>query len=691
MSFTIVRTNGTVLTVIPDGELNTTSTPLFLPGRNYPGYGSVIDTNFVRQLENFAFGVPPSNALQGQLWYNTNLGEEGLYVCPIDGETNPSNWIKLYSLGDTNADLIANSLTLTGDITANNATIANTVTANLVDTDYLTVNIQANIANANVTGNTVVANLRTANITTGSNTAAGNLTGAWSLNGNLTSNGNITSLGFVSGNYRYANGQLINFTQAAGSNSQIQYNLNGNLAASSNLAFSDSGSLLSVNGSIQSINIQALPGGAFTGDAVGLSNIPAANLSGSLPTAIQSNITQVGALSALTVTGTINTANVFVSNTVSATRLTGSLTTNAQPNITSVGTLTSLTVSGGITSTNVYGQFYGDGGNISNVQGANVNGEVAFAAVANSVAVANVSGIGNVAILNRDGNASNILYGNGVFAAAPEIPQDTYGNANVVLLLSSYGSNSISTSGNVTAGNVAATGVTGTTLTGSLTTAAQPNITSVGVLSGLTVSGNINSANVSGNHIGDGSRLTNINGSNVTNKVANAIYSDSAGSASTASSATNASNANYANSAGNANFANSASTAGFATLAGGLTGNAIIGIPNGGTGAGTAAAAGSNLGAIGVGQSWQNLTNSRSIGTTYTNTTGRPIMVYVRATWSYQFNAKLVATVGSVEVASFGAHTDSATVNFLVPSGSSYQVTVNGTPATLGYWAELRN
>ena len=94
MSFTIVRTNGTVLTVIPDGELNTTSTPLFLPGRNYPGYGSVIDTNFVRQLENFAFGVPPSNALQGQLWYNTNLGEEGLYVCPIDGESNPNNWIK---------------------------------------------------------------------------------------------------------------------------------------------------------------------------------------------------------------------------------------------------------------------------------------------------------------------------------------------------------------------------------------------------------------------------------------------------------------------------------------------------------------------------------------------------------------------------------------------------------------------
>lgn len=564
MSFTIVRTNGTVLTVIPDGELNTTSTPLFLPGRNYPGYGSVIDTNFVRQLENFAFGVPPSNALQGQLWYNTNLGEEGLYVCPIDGESNPSNWIKLYSLGDVNADLVANSLTLTGDIVANNAAIANTVTANLVDTDYLTVNIQANIANANVTGNTVVANLQTANITTGSNTTAGSLTGAWSLNGNLTSNGNITSLGFVSGNYRYANGQLINFDKAAGSNSQVQYNLNGNLAASSKLTFSDSGSLLSVDGSIVSINFEALPGGVFAGDGAGLSNIPAANLAGVLSSAIQSNITQLGALSSLTVTGAINAANVFAANTVSATRLSGSLITAAQPNVTSVGTLTSLAVSGGITSTNIYSQFYGDGGNISNIQGASVDGEVSFAAVANSVAVANVSGIGNVALLNRDGNASNILYGNGVFAAAPTLPPSGYGNSNVAAFLASYGSNTISTTGNITAGNMSGGNlVSANFITGTLTTAAQPNVTSLGVLTGLTVLGNINSANVFGNHFGNGAGLTNINGSNVTGTVANAAYAANAGNATLAANATFAANAGYANNAGNATFATTAGSVSF--------------------------------------------------------------------------------------------------------------------------------
>jgi len=45
--------------------------------------------------------------------------------------------------------------------------------------------------------------------------------------------------------------------------------------------------------------------------------------------------------------------------------------------------------------------------------------EVSFAAVANSVAVANVTGIGNIATINLDGDSSTILYGNGVFAAAP--------------------------------------------------------------------------------------------------------------------------------------------------------------------------------------------------------------------------------------------------------------------------------
>ena len=117
------------------------------------------------------------------------------------------------------------------------------------------------------------------------------------------------------------------------------------------------------------------------------------------------------------------------------------------------------------------GHFIGEGGNLSNITGSNVTGQVGYAAVANSVAganvtgavsyasvansvaAANVSGLGNVALINKDGNASNVLYGNGSFAAAPG---STYGNSNVVSLLSSFGSNILFTSGNVNAGNVTA-------------------------------------------------------------------------------------------------------------------------------------------------------------------------------------------------------------------------------------------
>ncbi len=61
----------------------------------------------------------------------------------------------------------------------------------------------------------------------------------------------------------------------------------------------------------------------------------------------------------------------------------------------------------------------GNGANLSNISGANVDGEVGFAEVANSVALANVTGIGNIATIDLDGNSANILYGNGVFDSIP--------------------------------------------------------------------------------------------------------------------------------------------------------------------------------------------------------------------------------------------------------------------------------
>ena len=94
MAYTIVKSDGSVLTSIADGTINTTSTSVGLPGRNYAGYGQTLDTNFVHQIESYAATTPPANPLRGQLWYNTNTST--LNVCPADG-ASASSWLALTS------------------------------------------------------------------------------------------------------------------------------------------------------------------------------------------------------------------------------------------------------------------------------------------------------------------------------------------------------------------------------------------------------------------------------------------------------------------------------------------------------------------------------------------------------------------------------------------------------------------
>ena len=74
----------------------------------------------------------------------------------------------------------------------------------------------------------------------------------------------------------------------------------------------------------------------------------------------------------------------------------------SQTQITSVGTLTGLNVNGNITAANITantGVFTGNGSGLSSIAGANVTGEVSYAATANSVAGSNVSGqVGNALV-----------------------------------------------------------------------------------------------------------------------------------------------------------------------------------------------------------------------------------------------------------------------------------------------------
>jgi len=243
MAYTIVKSNGQVLTTIPDGTINTSSTSLGLPGRNFAGYGQYIDTNFVHMMENFADTAPPANPLQGQLWYNTNANT--LYVCPADGTANANAWLALTSTSGGGTTTFG-AVTITGNLTANNSTITNGITADTITVRLATVTDLATIANANVT----TANIGTTNTTTisaGSQSTNGTLTGVWTANGSGTANsvagtsmwitgGNLVitggaSLGIRTDNYYYANGTPISFAGTYNNGNVFDY-LTGSNAVS---------------------------------------------------------------------------------------------------------------------------------------------------------------------------------------------------------------------------------------------------------------------------------------------------------------------------------------------------------------------------------------------------------------------------------------------------------------------------
>jgi hypothetical protein len=241
MAYTIVKSDGTVLTTVPDGTINTTSTSIGLPGRNYAGYGQTLDTNFVHQLENFADTTPPANPIRGQLWYNTN--NSTLYVCPADGEANALAWLALTSTSSGGTTTFG-AVTVTGNVQANNLSATNNVTGNAASFNYITVSANANIADANITSATI-GTLTTTTITTGANTTAGSLTGTWTTNGGLSGNAIILTNGnlFIGNSaganlygvrtdkYMYANGDPISFAGTYSNSNVASYlpTYNGNV------------------------------------------------------------------------------------------------------------------------------------------------------------------------------------------------------------------------------------------------------------------------------------------------------------------------------------------------------------------------------------------------------------------------------------------------------------------------------
>ena len=261
--------------------------------------------------------------------------------------------------------------------------------------------------------------------------------------------------------------------------------------------------------------------GLVTADGGGISNVPYANVTGT-PT--------LGNISTIDIDGAAG--NVLYGNGVFAptaspaltgdgyqlANLTGAnvsgevsfaATANAVAGANVSGEVTNAATANAVAGANVSGEV-GFSAVSNSVAGANVSGEVTFAATANAVAYANVSGtptLGNIATLNIDGEAANVLYGNGVFAAAtsPALTGDGYQLANL-------------TGANVT-GTVSS--ATTATTAGTVTTAAQPNITSTGTLTSLSVTGALGVT--TGVITGDGGGISNIAAGNISGTVNTAV------------------------------------------------------------------------------------------------------------------------------------------------------------------------
>jgi hypothetical protein len=96
------------------------------------------------------------------------------------------------------------------------------------------------------------------------------------------------------------------------------------------------------------------------------------------------------------------------------------------------------------------------------------------------------------------------------------------------------------------------------------------------------------------------------------------------------------------------------------------------------------------MGSIGYGQVWTDVKASRSLSTTYYNTSGKPIQVHVSL--SSTAGTTLTATIGGVSFQGMtqGTTGGQAVISFIVPINQSYSViNGSGTPS-LSFWGELR-
>jgi hypothetical protein len=252
------------------------------------------------------------------------------------------------------------------------------------------------------------------------------------------------------------------------------------------------GTSLDTTGNITASNVYANSG-----------TIGASLLTGTLTTVAQPNITSVGTLSSLSVTGNISSGNANLGNLINANYITSVFTNDAssQPNITTVGTLTSLNVSG-LSNLGPVGNVTITGGSSGQYLQTDGTGVLTWVTIPTSSNIAN--GNSNVSIPLGNGNVN--IWTNGT----KEWVFDTSGNLTTPSGILLDATSNISNANIVTANYLVSTG-------GCVTVGTSTVFASAG-LGGLFNVGGISNVNIGlGANVTLGSSIGNVNINNVLN------------------------------------------------------------------------------------------------------------------------------------------------------------------------------
>jgi hypothetical protein len=417
---------------------------------------------------------------------NANVGNIGANAAvlagPLSGVTtiNASGNVNVGNIGATNSVITANGtfgninsvsgiLSVSGNANVGNIGAAVGVfTSDIIGQSNLSITSNITAGNINgvsgilsVTGNANVGNIGAGNAVITANATFGNINGVSGIL-NVSGNANVGNIGATA-------------AVLAGSLSGVT-----TISASGNANVGNVGATRGVFGSIVgNLETPSQPNITVVGTLTGLT--VSGNVIGQSNLAITSNITagNINSVSGiLSVTGNANLGNVGANNAV----FTGTLSVTANANVGNLGTAGLITATGNIT-----------GGNV--VSNGNLD--------TSNLLVTNNSNLGNVANIKISGGSPDYVLktdgaGNLSWVAAGVV---SGGTANRLGYYATTGSTITDTGANLTWNGTDTLTVTGTVsagnLSGNLTTAAQPNITSVGTLGSLTVTGNLSAGNIS--------------------------------------------------------------------------------------------------------------------------------------------------------------------------------------------------